>query len=158
MIVPLEYVAFLSAMIVFIAQYIYGFGKLTGKVSGLEENVSWIRNYLLCKGANLKLFRQQSPIDFASVYGENILSETWKERLRELKKESPIKGDPFDTAVWLTESIGFPEFANEAGREKIEMETLLIASAIFYTKLNGGKKQNVEVSGMQSFELRNRSV
>lgn len=140
MILPLEYFAFGSAMIIFVAQYIYGFGKLTGKVNGLEENISWIRNYLLCKGADLNLFRQQSPIDFAFGHGEEILSETWKKELRGLKKQPHIKDNPFDSAVWLTDLIGFPAFANEAGREKIEMETLLIASAIFYTKLNDGKK------------------
>lgn len=140
MIVGIEHIAAVGVFVVFVAQYIYGFGKLSGKVTGLEENVSWIRNYLLCSGANLNLFKQCSAIDFASIEGEELLSERWKDKLRNLKTQSIKLDNPFVSMVGLSEYIGFVDFSNEAKLEEMELNTLLIASGIFYNKMRKGEK------------------
>lgn len=127
----------LGAIIVFIAQYIFYFGKLTGKVNSLSENVSWIRDYLLCSEANLKFFQQHSAIDFHSeIASLTLLSATWKSKLASIAKKKSVKiDDPFDIIVELTKEIGFVEFANEAERDNLAVNTLMIASGIYYKKI-----------------------
>jgi hypothetical protein len=136
MVMSVEYLAIIAAILVFVFQSLYKFGKLSGKVDALDENVCFIRDYLLCRGAEIKHFKQNSPIMFENENGENLLNLKWKEKLKLLESKSVLSDDPLDTAVYLTNMIGLIEFFDEAKKNNIDVNTLIISSAIYYNKVH----------------------
>ena len=136
MVISIEYLAVIAAILVFVFQSLFKFGKLSGKVDILDENICFIRDYLLCKGADITHFKQNSPIGFENENGENLLSSEWKEKIKIVESKSPLSKDPLNTAVYLTNRIGFIEFFDEAKKNKIDVTTLIISSAIFFNKIH----------------------
>ena len=136
MVISIEYLAVIAAILVFVFQSLFKFGKLSGKVDILDENICFIRDYLLCKGADIKHFKQNSPIGFENDCGENLLNSEWKQKLRNLKHKKSISDDPLNTAVHLTKVIGFIDFFDEAKKNNIGVNTLIISSAIYYNKVH----------------------
>lgn len=132
MVISVEYLAVVVAILVFVSQSLYKFGKLSGKVTILDENICWIRDYLMCSGLDMKHFKRNSPIGFENETGENILPLQWKEKLKTLKLEMALTTDPLHTATYLTNAIGLFEFFEEANILDIDINTLILSSAIFY--------------------------
>lgn len=154
MIITIEYLAVVVAILVFIFQLLYKFGKLSGKVTMLDENVCWIRDYLMCSGLDMKHFKQNSPVGFEKEDGENILPLQWKEKLKTLKMNVPVTMDPLRTATYLTNTIGLFNFFEEANDLDIDINTLILSSAIFYNKMHQAEMgKDVDLSKLQSGKL-----
>lgn len=136
MVVSIEYLAVVGAMLVFVFQSIFTFGKMSGKVNALGENVFWIRDYILHCGADIKHFKQNSPIGFENEDDENLLSLEWKEKLKSLELKSRLSNNPLDIVVHLTNAIGLVECFEEAKTKNIDVNTLILSSAIFYNNFH----------------------
>lgn len=136
MVISIEYLAVIVVILVFVFQSLYKFGKLSGKVDILDENICFIRDYLLCSGADIKHFKQNSPIGFENESGENLLSLEWKEKLKCIESKSALTDDPLNTAVYLTNTIGLIDFFDEAKKNDVDVNTLIISSAIFYNEVH----------------------
>jgi len=120
----LEYIALLSA-IGFVVQYVFVLGKLVGRLDSLDENVKWIRNYILIKPADDRYFQECSPVTFK----EDILTKEWKESLDNLKIKK--KEHVLDYVVDVMGHFGPLKLKQAAREHAVDLDTFLLACCVY---------------------------
>ena len=119
-----EYLAVLGG-IAFIVQYVFVLGKLVGRLDSLDENVKWIRNYILVKPADDRYFQECSPVTFK----EDILTKEWKETLNELKIKE--KKHMLDYVVDIMGHFGPLKLKQAAREHAVDLDTFLLACSVY---------------------------
>lgn len=122
--------ALLVGICIFFLHQIYQVGKLAGKVKSLEENIIWIRNYMLTNCVDSKHFSQDSPIIINDKLADSI-PLSWCDTLNGADINVQGCKSPFDCIVKLSENQGAVRLKKRADDLNIEHNTFLLASGIY---------------------------
>lgn len=132
-----EYLAIVIVTgIAFIAQYIYVLGKLSAKMQSCEDNVEWIRDFLLTKCTNGMHFNQESAIRVSEEL-EKSIPISWRDTLDIINVDVNKCKNAFDCIVALSKSQGPIRLKKQAERLEIPHNDFLLASGVYlYNKFH----------------------
>ena len=119
----------LVGICIFFLHQIYQVGKLTGRVKSLEENIIWIRNYMLTHCVDSKHFSQDSPILVNDTL-EMAIPLDWRDTLDGANIDMKDCKTPFDCIVKLSTNQGAVRLKKRADALNIEHNTFLLASGV----------------------------
>ena len=125
----IEYVLVAGSIIAFIGHYIYVLGKLSAKMQNCEQNVTWIRNFLLAKCTDSTHFTQESDIKISESL-DSIIPLEWKDTLDSANIDIRKCNDSFDCIVKISENQGMIRLKKRAEKLDIEFNNFLLASGI----------------------------
>jgi len=123
-------ITLIGAIVLFFLHQIYQVGRLTGKVSSLESDIVWIRNYLLTKSTDSKHFTQESEIKISDELA-NTIPLSWTDTLNGANIDIKGCGNPFDCVVRLSENQGAVRLKKRADDLNIEHNAFLLASGVY---------------------------
>lgn len=130
----------LVGICIFFLHQIYQVGKLTGRVKSLEENIKWVRDYLLTHCVESKHFSQDSPI-LVNNELEKIIPLEWSDTLDGANINTKDCETPFDCIVRLSKNQGAVRLKKRADDLNIGHNTFLLASGIhLFNRKNQNKK------------------
>ena len=126
----IEYVIIaVGSVIAFIAQYVYVLGKLAAKMQNCEENVTWIRNFLLSKCTDSTHFTQNSDIKVNEELS-GIIPLSWSDSLDGANIDIQKCQDPFDCVVKISDNQGMIRLKERAEKLNIPFNDFLLSSGI----------------------------
>ena len=125
----IQWAIFISGWAVLFIQQIFQLGKLNGRVSSLEENIKWVRDYLLTHCVESKHFSQESPIIINDEL-EKTIPLSWIDTLDGAAINTEGCESPFDCIVRLSENQGAVRLKKRADDLNIEHNTFLLASGV----------------------------
>jgi len=124
-----------------IATYIFTLGWIVGRLKGYEEDIKWIRNFLLTHCIDSKHFSQQSQIKITKKL-ENLIPISWKDTLDGANINIKDCKSPFDCVVKITDNQGLIRLKKRAEDLNIELNSFLLASGLYiFNKRENLKKR-----------------
>ncbi|MCK4258110.1 MAG: hypothetical protein KAX49_03985 [Halanaerobiales bacterium] len=136
-----EYIIAIGAAGMFLVQYLFILGKLSGRVQSCEDNIKWVRDFLLTSNINTKCFSQSSAIKISKEL-DKLLPLSWTDTLHVIGRQLKKCNSPFEYVVQLTDKEGFISLKKRAEKYGIPLEAFLLASATFLYD-NKGKDEYV---------------
>ena len=137
----IEYVLVAGSIVAFISHYIYVLGKLSAKMQNCEQNVTWIRNFLLSKCTDSTHFSQNSDIKINDELS-NLIPVSWCDTLDGANIDIRKCKNPYDCVVKISENQGMIRLKKRAERLDIPFNDFLLSSGIHL--FNKGKKQKLK--------------
>ena len=125
----IEYILVAGSVIAFIGHYIYVLGKLAARVQNSEENIEWIRNFLLSKCTDSTHFTQKSAIKINDTLND-LIPISWCDTLDGADIDIRKCKDPYDCVVKISENQGMIRLKKRAENLNIPFNDFLLSSGI----------------------------
>jgi hypothetical protein len=103
-------------------------GNFEGRLKSCEENIVWIRNFLITSPINSNHFEQHSDIKINKQL-DNLIPQSWKEELNSVDVKNCRS--PFDCIIKISNNQGLIKLKQRANKLNTDINSFLLALGVY---------------------------